>query len=161
MSKENINWLERLGKWRAALTGRLLGTRLLTDPQGRAARDLFDKVNILKAESSTLLGIIASKDIASAEEFKEALLPTHPAQTRAIHDLFGDLLRLRAEVSAIQYLLMQAGIIDEQKFGDTIQAECQWLCEQYERQFPGFKATDTGLNIDTSVALKTMQGWPI
>jgi hypothetical protein len=157
----NINWLERLGKWRAALTGRLLGTRLITDPQCRAFRDLFDKVNILKAESRVFQHALTTKDVATADEFSAAFLPTHPAQTKGIHDLFGDLLILRAEVSALQYLLMQKGIINEAEFGQLIQEECKWLCERYEQQFPGFKATDAGLSINTSVAAKTVEGWPI
>lgn len=157
-----INWLERLGKWRTVLTGRLLGTRLITDQQGRAGRDLFDKVNALRADARTLPVLLRSKQIVSAEEFAEALGTKFDASKQFAGDLFATLLELRAEVSAVTFLLQQKGVVTAEEFTRVYMTECKWLCEDYERQYPGFRATDVGLVIyDPRQAAETTRGWPL
>lgn len=156
------NWLERLGKWRALLTGRLLGTRLITDPQARGARDLFDKENALSADARALRGVLVSKAVCTPEEFLEALGSDSPAQREAAGDIFETLLRLRAEINAVTWLLLHKQVVSAEEFTRTIHTEAKWLCEDYERQYPGFRAFDGGLTIfDLKLAAETTKGWPI
>ena len=109
-----INWLERLGKWRMVLTGRWLGTRATDDPQAKAARDLFDQMNCLRADVNALSRLLIDKKVITAEEFTA-----------------------------------------------QIQDEAKWLCEQYEKTFPGFRATDEGMVIyDMKAGRETTKGWP-
>lgn len=158
---ETINWLERLGKWRALLTGRLLGTRLIYDPQARGARDLFDKLNVLAAEGSTVSGLLTSRGVFTPEEFAGALKAESPAQADAVGDLFETLLQLRAEQNAVTHLLMRKGLLDADEFRARLMKECEWLCARYEDEFRGFRATDHGLEIyDARLAAQTARGWP-
>lgn len=105
--------LNRLGKWRSALTGRILGTRAKGDPESDGFRDLFDK-----------------------------------------------LLLLRAEVTAITGLLLEKGVFTDLEFLVKLEEEAKYLTEAYEKQFPGFRATDYGLDIDIAQASQTMRKWP-
>jgi hypothetical protein len=159
-SVPSVNWLERLGKWRALLTGRLLGTRLITDPQARGARDLFDKLNALAADARAMQTVLVTKGVTTRAEFMEALGAGSPAQREAADDIFETLLKLRAEVNAVTYLLLHKGVVSDEEYTRVLMSECKWLCEDYEQQFPGFKATDVGLTIDTRLAAQTTQGWP-
>ncbi len=108
-----IDWLNRLAKWRSVLTGRVLGTRPITDPQTQGYRDLFEKLLLLRAEQSAVASLLAKKGLITAEEF-----------TR------------------------------------QVQYEAKVLCEQYEASFPGFTATDIGMDIDVAKAAQTTKGWP-
>lgn len=108
-----IDWLNRLAKWRSVLTGRVLGTRSIDDPQCQGYRDLFEK-----------------------------------------------LLLLRAEQSALVALLCRQGLIHRKEFAEQVQYEAKYLCESYEQAFPGFKASDIGMDIDVAKAAETTKGWP-
>lgn len=108
----NINWIERLGKWRTVFAGWQLGTRPRGDPEGDAVRD-------------------------------------HRELTMA----------LRSEVNALTGLLVDRGVFTAEEFTARFQDECRHLCEQYERRFPGFKATDFGMQMDLHIARDTMHGW--
>lgn len=112
MKPTDINWMERLGKWRTVFTGWQLGTRPRGDPESDAIRD-------------------------------------HRELTMA----------LRADVNALTGLLISKGIFTAQEYTDQLQVECQHLCREYERRFPGFKATDDGMYIDVAIARDTMRGW--
>jgi hypothetical protein len=60
--------LEKVGKWRAVLTGRILGTRLMTDPAAQGFRDLFEKLILLRVEVSALGTLLVAKELVTAEE---------------------------------------------------------------------------------------------
>ncbi len=107
------DWLNRLGKWRSVLTGRVLGTRPSTDPQAQGYRDLFEKLLILRAEST-----------------------------------------------ALSALILKTGLITQEQLHDQVQFEAKLLCEQYAERFPGFKASDIGMEIDVAKAAETTKGWP-
>lgn len=107
-----INWVERLGKWRMVFTGWQLGTRPKGDPEGDAVRD--------------------HRELSMA---------------------------LRAEVNALTALMIEKGVFTAEEFSQQFQLEAKHLCESYERRFPGFKATDYGMHIDTHIARDTMAGW--
>lgn len=107
-----INWIERLGKWRMVFAGWQLGTRPKGDPESDAVRD--------------------HRELSMA---------------------------LRAEVSALTQLLVHKGVFTAEEYTEQVQQEARHLCRAYERRFPGFKATDTGMDIDAHIARDTTAGW--
>ena len=109
---EQINWIERLGKWRSVFAGWQLGTRAKGDPEGDAVRD--------------------HRELS---------------------------MGLRAELNALSALLIRKGVFTAEELSDQVQIECRYLCDAYQRRFPGFKATDFGMQIDTHIARDTMRGW--
>lgn len=87
--------------------------------------------------------------------------------TRAKGDPEGDAVRdhrevtmlMRAELSAVSALMIRKGIYTADEFMDQMLEEAKFLCEAYERRFPGIKATDYGMHLDVAIARDTMQGW--
>lgn len=87
--------------------------------------------------------------------------------TRKKGDPEGDAVRdhreltmaLRAEGNALAALLIAKGVFTAQEYTDSVHEEARQLCEQYERRFPGFKATDEGMSINTAIARDTTAGW--
>ena len=87
--------------------------------------------------------------------------------TRPKGDPEGDAVRdhrelsmaLRAEVTALTQLLVAKKVFTIDEFRQQFETECHCLCKMYERRFPGFKATDYGLEINTEIARDTMAGW--
>ncbi len=65
--------LDRLTKWRAVFAGWQLGTRADTDPECRAVRDHREVTILLRAEVSTLTGLLIEKGVFTGEEFTAAL----------------------------------------------------------------------------------------
>jgi hypothetical protein len=78
----------------------------------------------------------------------------------AVRDFAEKYLILRVEVSALAALLVARGIITTDQFQNQIIRECDHLQASLERSFPGFKATDDGMHVDTAKALETTKGWP-
>ncbi len=105
--------LNRLCKWRTVLTSRILGTRSSDDRQAKGVRDVFEK-----------------------------------------------LLILRAETSAVTSLLILKGVFTEDEFNNALVKACAELEVDYERGFPGFKATEIGMVMEPDKAQDTMKGWP-
>lgn len=68
-------------------------------------------------------------------------------------------LLLRAEVNALTGLLIDKGAFTAEEFTARLSAEAEYLSKQYERKFPGFKATDDGIDMNIAIARDTMQGW--
>ena len=65
--------LQRLCKWRAVFAGWQLGTRSADDPEVRAVRDHREVTILLRAEVSTLIGLLIEKGVFTAAEFTAAL----------------------------------------------------------------------------------------
>jgi hypothetical protein len=65
----------------------------------------------------------------------------------------------RVQLSAMMAVLIKKGVCTEQELLEHMNAEAEYLCKAYERRFPGFKATDEGLTMDTAIAKDTMAGW--
>lgn len=65
--------LNRLTKWRSVFAGWQLGTRADTDPECRAVRDHREVTILLRAEVSTLTGLLMEKGVFTGEEFTTAL----------------------------------------------------------------------------------------
>ena len=80
-------------------------------------------------------------------------------ESDAVRDHREVTIMMRAEVNALGVLLANKGVITADEFTAQVQEECRLLCEAYERRFPGFKATDYGLEIQPAIARDTMAGW--
>jgi hypothetical protein len=92
------------------------------------------------------------------------LLGTRPdsdPQTQGYRDLIDKMLVLRVEVTALTRLLLQNGIITEEGFKVAVEDEADMLEKDYQKRFPGVRATDTGLDIDIVKFRETTKGWPL
>lgn len=65
--------LNRLAKWRSVFAGWQLGTRLTTDPESQAVRDHREITILLRAEVSTLVGLLVEKGVFTAAEWSDKL----------------------------------------------------------------------------------------
>ena len=65
--------LNRVTKWRSILTGRILGTKPITDSPTQGFRDLFDKVILLRVEVTALTGLMLEKRVFTEHELRDAL----------------------------------------------------------------------------------------
>jgi hypothetical protein len=91
------------------------------------------------------------------------MIGTSPKDPRAegYRDLIDKMLILRVEVTALTSLLIQNGIITEEGFKVAVEDEADMLEKDYQKRFPGCRATDTGLDIDIAKFRETTQGWPL
>lgn len=48
----------------------------------------------------------------------------------------------------------------KQELNNAIATEAAELDAAYERQYPGFKSTPEGMQIDVPIAVETTKGWP-
>lgn len=64
--------VQRLAKWRSVFAAWQLGTRLDTDEVLKAVKDHREVTIMLRAEVSTLTGLLIEKGMFSAEEFTDA-----------------------------------------------------------------------------------------
>jgi hypothetical protein len=67
---------------------------------------------------------------------------------------------LRVELSTLEQLLIKKGIITSAEFEAQAIEEAGHLHRAYCLLFPGFEATEDGINIDTRRAKATMEKWP-
>lgn len=65
----------------------------------------------------------------------------------------------RAELTALTNLLIAKGVFTAQEHMAAVEAEAELLNKDYQRRFPGFRATDIGMDINTAIAADTMRGW--
>lgn len=77
----------------------------------------------------------------------------------AVRDQRELLLLLRAEVNALTTLCVQRGLFTVVEFDAQQGIEADHLCRALEARFPGFKATDVGLEMDSKLAAATTKGW--
>jgi hypothetical protein len=85
-------------------------------------------------------------------------LDTDP-ECQAVREQFNTMISARVELNALTALLIKKQIITEVEFMEQMIVECDFLHTAYEKKFPGFRATDSGMHIDTAVAAETMKGW--
>jgi len=69
----NIDWINRLGKWRNVFTGWQLGTRPKCDPEADAVRYHREQSNMMRAELNALVGLLVERKVFTAEEFTARL----------------------------------------------------------------------------------------
>ena len=87
------------------------------------------------------------------------VIPDTP-KAKGVREHLRELLRHRAELNTIAGLLREKGVITQEEYTARLQEESRWYCDQLEKQFPGFRATDIGVDIDIPQAYKTTRGWP-
>lgn len=85
--------------------------------------------------------------------------PDTDPECRAVRDHREVTMMLRAEVNALTAKLIEKGVFTAEEYAAQLQEEARFLCESYERQFPGFKATDSGMEINPIRAAETTRGW--
>ena len=79
---------------------------------------------------------------------------------RAVRDHREATLIQRAELSAVIRVLIEGNLVTEERFRNYVADESDWLSESMEERFPGFRATDAGIEIfDMEKAAETMEGW--
>jgi hypothetical protein len=64
----------------------------------------------------------------------------------------------RAEISTLIGLCVKNGVFTEEDFQRALIDEAEQLSKDYERKFPGMKATDIGMQYDKRAA-DTMKDW--
>jgi hypothetical protein len=82
---------------------------------------------------------------------------------RAARDWAEKWLIMRAEMNALIQLLVEAKVITFEQFQAQVQFEAELLDRQMERNFPGFRSTDVGMEIyDAKLAAETTKrlGFP-
>lgn len=84
--------------------------------------------------------------------------PKGDPECDAVRDHREVTILLRAEVTALTQLLMESGVFSVEDLHHAIIKECALLEQDYERRFPGVKATDIGMQFDARAG-ETMRGW--
>lgn len=80
-------------------------------------------------------------------------------EAQAVRDHREVTMFLRAEATALVGLLIKKGVFTEEEWGTALADEADELSRSYEKRFPGAKATDEGISIDTTKALEWMKDW--
>jgi hypothetical protein len=96
--------LNRLAKWRSVYTGRILGTRVM-DPQTVGFRDLFEKLLLLRAETTALTRILLEKGIVGQDELTSIIGEEADFLNVALEQVFPG---ISANLSGITYKMPEA-----------------------------------------------------
>lgn len=75
----------------------------------------------------------------------------------AVRDHREATLLLRAEVNALTALMVARGYITLEEFQARLGEEAEELSRALERHFPGFKATDSGMQVSAPAAQDTLR----
>ena len=86
--------------------------------------------------------------------------PDTDQQAKAYKDLIERTLLMRAELSAVNRILVEKEIVGASELMDYIEEEAAELEKILELRFPGYKASEHGIDIDVELARKTSEGWP-
>ncbi len=92
-------------------------------------------------------------------------LGTRPAadgEYRAVADQRELFILMRAELSALAGLLIRKGVITQKEFQVALEGEAWQLDHDYEKAYPGFRTSASGLHVKLPEALETMKrlGFP-
>ena len=79
-------------------------------------------------------------------------------ECQAVRDHREVTMLLRAEVTALTKVLTDKGVMMYEDFTEAIIEEADLLSKDYEKRFPGMRATDIGIQYDKRAA-ETMKGW--
>lgn len=85
--------------------------------------------------------------------------PKGDPECDAVRDQRELLLLLRAECNAFTTLCLEKGLFTMEEWDAALAKEADLLSEAHAERFPGFRATDVGLEMDLKVASETMKGW--
>lgn len=83
--------------------------------------------------------------------------PITDAECNAVRDHRDVTMVLRAEASVLLKLLVAKGVFSLEEYQLALIEEAEQLSKDYERKFPGMKATDVGIAYDGPVASETMR----
>jgi hypothetical protein len=69
---------------------------------------------------------------------------------------------LRTEVTALTALMISKGVFTIEEFADALETEAKMLDRDYEKAYPGWRATPAGMSMTMPEALQTMRklGFP-
>jgi hypothetical protein len=81
------------------------------------------------------------------------------AECRAVRDHRESTLIQRVELTALTRLMIEKKIFTKEEWAAVIADECEEMQKMLERRFPGFKASDVGLDVDAKLAAETTKGW--
>jgi len=79
-------------------------------------------------------------------------------ECQAVKDHREVTILLRAEVSTLIGLCVRHGLFTTEDYQRALMEEAEMLNKNYERLFPGMKATDIGMQYDRRAA-ETMRNW--
>jgi len=80
-------------------------------------------------------------------------------ESDAVRDHREATILMRAELSALVILLVRKGVFTVDEFRGQLDIEAEHLNQMYQKRFPGFQATDDGIDVNIALARDTMQGW--
>ena len=81
------------------------------------------------------------------------------AECDALRDHREATILMRAELNAVVQVLCSK-VCTEDEWCQILLDEVQRLDHDFERRFPGFKASADGIDVDVAIAKKTTAGWP-
>ena len=84
---------------------------------------------------------------------------SHDPECQAVRDHREGTIILRVETTAITKVLVDKGICSVEDLQKAMIEEAELLNKDYEKKFPGMKATDYGIDYDIKKAAETMKGW--
>ena len=88
--------------------------------------------------------------------------PMDDGEYRAVADQRELFILMRAELTAVTGLLIRKGVFTQKEFQVALEAEAWQLDRDYEKAYPGFRTSATGLHMKLPDALETMRrlGFP-
>ena len=84
---------------------------------------------------------------------------TGNAECNAVRDHREATLLHRAELNTLLRLLIEKKVFTASEFRFALDHEADQLSADLAKRFPGFKATDAGIEMNAAIARDTMQGW--
>jgi hypothetical protein len=85
--------------------------------------------------------------------------PLTDPECQAVRDHREVTILLRCEVNALAGLLLRKGLLKEGEWAEQLIEEADHLEAAYEAKFPGFKASDTGMECDLAQVRETTRHW--
>jgi hypothetical protein len=80
-------------------------------------------------------------------------------ECQAVRDHREATIMLRAELSAVTFLLIEKKVFTDEEYDAALLGAADRLDAEYQKGFPGFKSSDTGMVINAAIAKDTMAGW--
>lgn len=95
--------------------------------------------------------------------FMARMLGTVPREDKRFvpyKDLFENLIFRRAEINALAKVLIDKQVVTPVEWLNYMTEEAKLFDEDLEKVFPGYKATEFGLDVDLDVAGPMIAKWP-
>jgi hypothetical protein len=80
-------------------------------------------------------------------------------EAEAVKDAAEKAILYRIELSTLAALLIKKGVFTVEEFNEQLIVEADLYDKALQKKFPGFKSTDTGMDINVALARDTTQGW--